>query len=173
MKYSGFDLLFAGLFVAMAVVFPLLFHAVGLGSAFLPMFYPIVAAGFLVELPLAVAVGVLSPLVSALLTGMPPFFPPVAFIMMAEGLVLAGLPSLLHQRYRLAVLPTLILALAVDRLVVLGAVILVSHLLELPEGFLGLASVIRGLPGVAAMCLIMPPLVKVLVERKRRVAIME
>jgi hypothetical protein len=33
------------------LVFPIIFHAVGLGSAFLPMFFPIIAAGFLIALP--------------------------------------------------------------------------------------------------------------------------
>ncbi|UCH97132.1 MAG: ECF transporter S component, partial [Candidatus Aminicenantes bacterium] len=72
-KYSGYDLLLGGLFMALALVFPMVFHAVGLGSAFLPMFYPIAAAGFLVALPVALVVGTMSPLVSALITGMPPF----------------------------------------------------------------------------------------------------
>ncbi|MCU0289629.1 MAG: ECF transporter S component, partial [Acidobacteria bacterium] len=65
-KSSGYDLLLAGLFMALALVLPLLFHAIGLGSAFLPMFFPIIAAGFLVTLPAALVVGVMSPLVSAL-----------------------------------------------------------------------------------------------------------
>ena len=43
--------------MALALVFPVVFHAVDLGNAFLPMFYPIIAAGFLVALPAAVVVG--------------------------------------------------------------------------------------------------------------------
>jgi hypothetical protein len=137
------------------------------------MFFPIVAAGFLVALPLALVVGLLSPPVSALLTGMPPFFPPIAFIMMAEGLVLTALPALLHQRWRFPLLPTLALTLLIDRLVVLAAVLLVANWLKLPEGVLGLAAVIQGLPGLVLMFLAIPPLVKSLNKRKRLLAVME
>jgi hypothetical protein len=173
MKYAGFDLLLSGLFLAMALVFPIVFHTLGLGNAFLPMFFPIVAAGFLVDLPLALVVGILSPLVSAVLTGMPPFFPPIAFVMMAEGLVLSGLPALLNQRWRFPLLPTLALTLLIDRLVLLTAVILVSRWLKLPEGMLGLAAVIQGIPGLVLMFLAIPPLVKILSKRKRHLAAME
>jgi len=39
MKYSGQDLVLGGLFLSLALVVPFLFHAIGLGSAFLPMFF--------------------------------------------------------------------------------------------------------------------------------------
>jgi len=60
MKYSGPNLLLGGLFLSLALVVPILFHAIGLESAFLPMFFPIIIAGFLVAFP--VAVGLVSTL---------------------------------------------------------------------------------------------------------------
>lgn len=87
MKHPSFDYVLAGLFLAAALVLPVFFHALGLGSAFMPMFYPLALAGFLVAAPLAMITGVSAPLLSALLTGMPPFYPPIAFIMTAEGLL--------------------------------------------------------------------------------------
>jgi len=82
---KSYQLLTGGLFLALALGLPLAFHLVGLGSSFLPMFYPILLAGFLLDFQVAVLVGLLSPLLSAALTGMPPFYPPIAFIMMAEA----------------------------------------------------------------------------------------
>ena len=62
MKYSGQDLVLGGLSLSLALVVPSLFHAIGLGSAFLPMFFQVIIAGFLVVFPLAMDVGFISPL---------------------------------------------------------------------------------------------------------------
>jgi hypothetical protein len=159
-KYTGYDLLLGGLFMALALVFPIIFHAIGLGSAFLPMFFPILAAGFLIALPAAMVVGVVSPLVSALLTGMPPFFPPMVFIMMAEGLALTLVPALLYRRLKINAWISAATAMLVDRLVLLAAILLISRLLELPEGALTAASLLKGLPGTILLPLVIPPLVK-------------
>jgi hypothetical protein len=173
MSYHGRDVVLGGLFLALALVIPILFHAVGLGSAFLPMFFPIIAAGFLIAPPVALVVGITSPLLSALLTGMPPFFPPTAFIMMAEGLILAGIPSLLYQKYRLNSYLTLIITLSADRVVLLIAVIAVSKWLDLPENVLGWASFIRGLPGIVLIMLVIPPLINKMKKRMATIALME
>ncbi|MFP4083122.1 MAG: ECF transporter S component [Candidatus Aminicenantes bacterium] len=165
MKYSGRDLLGGALFLALALVFPILFHAAGLGSAFLPMFYPILMAGFLVALPVAAAVGFLAPITSSLLTGMPPLFPPVALIMMAEGVVLGAGPAILYQKHKLNLWLTLAVTIAAERLVLLAAVVLSARWLRLPEGVLGLASLVRSMPGVVLLFILIPPLVKKLEER--------
>jgi hypothetical protein len=167
MKHSNRDLLLGAMLLALALIFPILFHAVGLGSSFLPMFYPILIAGFLIDLPVASAVGFLAPLLSAFFTGMPPFFPPVAFIMMAEGLVLAALPALLYQKWGMKILPVLIVTIVVDRAVLLVAVIVSARWLSLPEGVLGLASLVRGLPGIILIIFFVPPLVKKMEEKLR------
>lgn len=173
MSYSGRDLLLSGLLLALALVIPVLFHAVGLGSEFLPMFFPILLAGFLLPLPVAVSVGVMAPLLSGLLTGMPPFFPPTAFIMMAEGAVLTALPVLLNRKAGIPIFPVLALTILVDRLVLLAAVLLVARWLRLPEGVLGAASVIRGLPGCLLILILIPPLVKALRKRVDMMMIQE
>jgi hypothetical protein len=172
-KYSGYDLLLGGLFMALALVFPLIFHAVNLGSAFLPMFYPIIAAGFLVALPAAVVVGVMSPLVSAVLTGMPPFYPPIVFIMIAEGIVLTAIPALLYQRFKVNPWITTAITMAVDRLLVLVLVLLFSRLLELPEGVLTAAALIKGIPGTVLILAVIPPLVRQMDAKIRMTRVMD
>jgi hypothetical protein len=168
-KYSGYDILLGGLFMALALVFPVIFHALGLGSAFLPMFYPIITAGFLVALPVAIVVGVMSPMISALVTGMPPFFPPIAIIMMFEGIVLTVLPALLYQRLKINVLITTIITMAVDRLLILILASLFAAILELPKDILGAAVLINGIPGTILILVVIPPLVKQM-EVKTRLA---
>ena len=173
MKYSGRDTLLGGLLIALALVLPVLFHALNLGSAFLPMFLPIIVAGYLLALPVALAVGVLAPLISALLTGMPPFFPPIALIMMVEGLVLAGIPALLYQKYRWNLYVALLITLSVDRLVSLGLVILVSKWLDVPEGAMGVSLILRGIPGVILIFMALPPLVRLLEGRMHSALIVD
>jgi len=172
-KHSGRDILLGGVFLALALLLPVVFHAVGLGSTFLPMFIPLVVAGYLVAFPVAVSLGLIAPITSSLLTGMPPIFPPIAFVMMAEGVVLAGVPALLYQKKKLNIWVTLVVTMLVDRLVLLGAVLLAAKWLELPGGILGVSSLIRGIPGVILIFVIVPPLVKKMKERMHNFAIVE
>ena len=173
MKYSGADVLLAGLFSSLAIIFPIIFHAIGLGSAFLPMFFPVVVAGFLINIESALLVSIISPLLSAILTGMPPFFPPVVFIMMAEGVVLVTVPWLLYQKYRINISLSLVFTLVLDRAVLLVVVVVVSGWLDLPGDILGIISVARGLPGLLVMLVVIPPLVKRLEIRKKQIMILE
>lgn len=160
MKYSGRDLLLGGLFTAISLVFPILFHAVGLGSSFLPMFYPIIMAGFLLATPVAILVGILSPLISAIVTGMPPFFPPIAIIMMIEGIVLTGLPALLYQKYKFNIWITLFFTILIDRMILLAAIFITSKWLELPEQVWGIVKLIESIPGIILIFIVIPPMVK-------------
>ncbi len=70
--------------LALCLVLPWLFHAVGLGPVFLPMHIPVLVTGALFGTGSGLAVGLLAPLLSALLTGSPPTAPPVAQLMTAE-----------------------------------------------------------------------------------------
>lgn len=68
--------------VATAVLLPQIFHFLGkiigadasFAQAFLPMYLPIMIASFLLPLPSAVIIAILSPLVSYFLSGMPNIF---------------------------------------------------------------------------------------------------
>lgn len=170
---SGRDILLGALFMATALVLPIVFHAIGLGSEFLPMFPPIIMAAFLTSLPVALIVGSLSPLVSAVLTGMPPFFPPIAWIMVLEGVAMVAVIHFLYHRLKWGISLTLLLALLAERAVLLGAVVLVSRWLELPSGVLGLISVIRGAPGILIMMIALPALVIALKSRLDRMPMVE
>jgi len=151
MKHPSFDYVLAGLLLSAALVLPVFFHLLGLGSAFMPMFYPLALAGFLVVPPLAMIVGVAAPLLSALLTGMPPFYPPIAFIMMAEGLLFTALPRPLQRLLRLPDWLALLIVLVLDRVLLLALVQAMAGFMELPPRLLGWAAVVRGLPGLALM----------------------
>ncbi len=170
MKHPSFDYVLAGLLLSAALVLPIFFHVLGLGSAFMPMFYPLAVAGFLVSPPLAMIVGVSAPLLSALLTGMPPFYPPIAFIMMAEGLLFTALPQPLKKILPLGDWPALLVVLVLDRILLLALVQAMARCMELPPRLLGWAAVVRGLPGLALMLVVLPLIIPPLRARKERIA---
>jgi hypothetical protein len=166
--YSARDIVFGGLFLALAVVVPYLFHVVGggkLGSVFLPMLLPIAMCGFLTGARVAVVVGATAPLVSSLLTGMPPMYPPIALMMCGEGMLLGGLTSVLYRKVKLNVWISLAAATGSERLFVAFAALVLSRWFSLPERLLSWAAVVYGLPGVALQFAIIPATVKLLEKR--------
>lgn len=170
MKHPSFDYVLAGLLLSAALVLPVFFHLLGLGSTFMPMFYPLALAGFLVVTPLAMIVGVAAPLLSALLTGMPPFYPPIAFMMMAEGLLFTALPRPLRGLLRLSDWLALLVVLLLDRALLFVLVQVMARFMELPPRLLGWAAVARGLPGLVLMLAVLPWIIPPLRARKERIA---
>ena len=61
--------------IALCIVLPMAFHAIGAGATFLPMHIPVLLCGLLCGWPFGAACGLIGPLLSSLLTGMPPAFP--------------------------------------------------------------------------------------------------
>ncbi|MDZ7374922.1 MAG: ECF transporter S component [candidate division KSB1 bacterium] len=142
---------------AAGVLLPILFHAAGVGPVFLPMFLPLAVGSFALRPWVAVAVGVFTPLLSSFVTGMPSLMPPVAPVLSVELGVFAGLIALL---YRLGIQPTLalLLAFAVNRLLLLLIALAVAPALGLPSHWTGLAAVAYGLPGIVLMVVLVPAL---------------
>ncbi len=147
----------SAMFIALGVLFPLLFHVTGLGAVFLPMFWPVAAAGFFLPPFLCVLVGVVTPGLSFLLTGMPP--PPVLQIMALELAVLAVTISLAHSKAGMPVFGALLLGLVTSRIVLFAAAGSLGSFLGIPPRFASFAYVAKGLPGIIAMLVLVPLLV--------------
>jgi hypothetical protein len=88
----------AALVTAAGLALPWVFHALRLGHVFLPMYLPLLAGAFVLRPRTAAAAAVATPLVSAAVTGMPPFFPPIAAWMAIELGLMAGLAALLRRQ---------------------------------------------------------------------------
>jgi len=164
-RRSARDVAIGGLFLALALALPPLFHLMGLGSVFLPMLLPIVSAGFLANWQIAATVGLLAPLISGLITGMPPFVPPIAFMMMAELALLGLAPSLLYRTLRWNFWVALILTLVINRAVVFLLRFVLAEFFSIPGIAYSLAVVTAGLPGIALILIAVPLIVKT-VEQK-------
>jgi len=147
------------LFISLAIIVPMIFHGVGLGAMFLPMFLPVMLAGFIIDFPGVMMVGLFAPWLSALATGMPPLFP-TALVMCVEGAVGAGVISYLYQRRKLHFWLCLITGVLAERLMLVVMMLLIVPLFHLPTKAFSVAALIYSLPGVALQLIFIPFLLK-------------
>ena len=153
-------LILNALVLALALALPQAFHAVGLGSRFLPLLVPLLVNGFLSPLRWAALTGALAPVVSAVATGMPPLYPPVALVVSAEGAVLGGVAALLYRAFGGRVWPALIAAVICGRGVAFLLSAWIAKPLGLPPVMAGAALLAQGIPGVALELAVTPLVVR-------------
>lgn len=164
------DLALAGLFGAAALLLPVLFHTIHLGRVFMPMYLPLVALAFLVRPRTAMATAVMVPLLSALATGMPPVYPPIAPVMAVELSLVCGAIAMARQRWPaanewLVLVPALVTGRVLNAALMYG----VGRLMGLPAEFIAGLSFLAGWPGVVLMIVVVPPLVRTVAGRRASV----
>ena len=168
---SARELAFCGLFGAAALLLPVIFHVLHLGHIFMPMYLPLVALAYFVRpLPAAVT-AIVTPLLSGAVTGMPPFFPPVAVFMSLELSVMAALIAWVCSRWPrvnewLVLVPTLIFG----RVLYVGLVYLFSLFIDLPAAFMAGLSFLSGWPGIVLMVAVVPVIARTSRSARQRVA---
>lgn len=161
MKTNSRQFTLISLFLALCVVVPILFHIIGAGAMFLPMFLPIILAGFLIEFPFAILVGLLGPWISSLVTGMPPLFP-TALIMSVEGLTAAATVSYLYHKREWFLWGCLILGIIAERMSLVLMGFLIAPLLNLPGELFSIYKLIESLLGVILQFILIPVILKIL-----------
>lgn len=155
---------YSAFFIALGVLFPMIFHYIGgpgLGRILLPMHLPVlIGAAFLGPLA-GLTLGVFTPLLSSLFTGMPPVIPMLP-IMVAELAVYGLAMGYLLRKLNiyLALIITMLLGRAAASLVVLLLVYVFSFS-QLPANpviyFYG--TVTAGLPGIIGQLIVVPLIV--------------
>jgi len=169
MRLTARDLAYGGLFGAVAFLLPVLFHLVRLGHLFMPMYPPLVVLAFLTVPRVSATTALIVPILSGLVTGMPPFYPPIAPVMAVELAVMALLIGLFVEKWpRIGVLPLLVPILLIGRVINVGLSFVAAQLIELPPGFVAGLSLLSGWPGLILLVLIVPPLVGRLRARDSR-----
>ena len=155
------EIAYCGSFGAAALLLPVLFHMVHLGHVFMPMYLPLMALAFFTRpLPAAVT-AFLVPLLSGAVTGMPPFYPPIAVLMSIELCVMAAMiAGLRGRRPRSNEWIVLAGVLLFGRVFYVAAGYFLNLWIELPAGFLAGLSIVKGWPGVVLMMVVIPPLVR-------------
>ncbi|GBG95913.1 ECF transporter S component [Lactococcus termiticola] len=148
------------IFIAIGIVLPIAFHALpDGGQAFLPMHIPVLMCGLIVSPLYGFLAGVLTPLLSSLLTGMPPvlFLPAMLFELAAYGLVASLCMKYLNiKNATVKLYVSLIIAMIVGR-VVSGLV----NALFFAVGHYSMqiwltASFVTALPGIIIILILVP-----------------
>jgi len=156
----------AAVCVALGVILPVAFHSIpNAGSIFLPMHIPVLLCGLLCGWPYGLACGVLAPVLSSLITGMPPaaYLPSMVCELAAYGLL-----SGLFTRYikignrMVSLYIALIAAMVAGRIVygVLNALIFMAG--HYAFSVFITAAFVTALPGIIIQLILIPSLVRLL-----------
>ncbi|AOT70344.1 ECF transporter S component [Geosporobacter ferrireducens] len=151
----------SGFFIALGLILPTVFHTFGGGSTFLPMHIPVLIAGFVLSLPFAIAVGAITPILSSLLTGMPPAFPVLPF-MVFELAAYGAATSLLYKKFKLNVYISLICSMLVGRIIssIVVWVLATFFMAKLPSPIVFITGAIaQGIPGIIIQIVFIPAIV--------------
>jgi uncharacterized membrane protein len=148
-----------GLLLAVGVLLPMVFHSLfgaASGRTFLPMHYAVLLGGLLLGPVAGAFLGIATPLLSTIMTGMPPVatLPPMVGELAVYGLI-AGFA---RRRWRLAPLCSLLLAMAAGRIALGLAVALLGPSIGLkaePVAYVH-AGIVTGLPGIAMQVVVIP-----------------
>ena len=173
-KRTTRHLIISSVMIALGVVIPIALHAVpNAGRIFLPMHIPVLIGAFFLPWTWAGAVGLLTPILSTLLTGMPPIAPiPSAIMMPFELATYAIIISLLRKNVvqkgkwyspLLVLMPAMILGRAVSGLVFF---ILQKIYLAVPvtPWVFVTGGIVSGIPGIAIQIVLIPILYHVLIR---------
>lgn len=155
------ELAFGGMFIIIGVLLPMIFHSFGVsGSIVLPMHIPVLISGFILSPVIALIVGGITPILSFLLTGMPPLFPS-CLLMCFELSTYALVVSVLKEGTKLNIYCILTISMILGR-VVFGLVFFVFSIIfnlniNVIESIIG--GIITGIPGILIQIIFIPPVV--------------
>lgn len=147
--------------VAFGVALPMVFHIVGMaGSILLPMHIPVMIAGLFLGTRPGLLVGGFTPVISCLLTGMPPMMPLLP-IMMAELAAYGCVGGYLYRERHLPIRAALLGAVAAGRIVAASGAFMMASMLniDLSPFFYVTGAVIKGLPGIVLQFILVPMIV--------------
>lgn len=160
-RLSARELAYCGLFGAASLLFPVVFHLVRLGHVFMPMYLPLVTLAFFVPPLPATVTALVVPILSGAVTGMPPFYPPVAVFMSLELAVMAALiAAVVTRRPKINEWLVLVPVLCFGRAFYVALVYAFSLAIKLPAGFMAGLSLLGGWPGIVLMIAVVPPVAR-------------
>jgi len=125
------------------------------------MHIPVLIAGFFLDWPFALLVGALTPLLSSLLTGMPPFFPVLPY-MMLELATYGAVVSFFYENLKMNVYEWLIISMVCGRIMagVTVWVLATFFTVKLPSSLIFVqGAIVKGLPGIIIQLVLIPTIV--------------
>lgn len=157
-RISVRDLVISGLLLALGLIIPSIFHNTGIsGKIFLPMHIPVLLGGFLLPPLFAMIVGIVTPIFSSLITGMPELFP-MGVIMLFELGIYGLVASILYRKFRIPVIISLIISMIIGRIVagIVVFLLIVSSTVDMDPIIFVKSGIITGLPGIIIQLILIP-----------------
>lgn len=169
-KITTRELVLSGLLLAAGLILPMIFHMFSMtGPVFLPMHIPVLIGGLLLPPSLAIPLGIITPLLSSTLTGMPVAFP-MAPIMAVELGVYGLSASIATRKLKLNSILSLIIAMVDGRIAAGLAVAVLVKLFGVnmnPIMFVK-GAIVTGLPGLIIQLIFIPALIYALKSFTKR-----
>lgn len=162
-------LVFTAVCAALCLVLPMAFHSIpNAGTIFLPMHIPVLLCGLICGWPYGGVCGLIGPLISSLVTGMPPvaMLPSMMVECCAYGFVTGMLMRHLHTKHAVADLYiSLVSAMVVGRVVAGFAKAWIFTPGISPFAWVT-TSLVAGIPGIVIQLILMPMVVFALTKAK-------
>ena len=168
-KNSIKNMTMAAVCVALCVVLPIAFHSIpDAGSVFLPMHIPVLICGMICGWPYGFLCGLVGPLLSSALTGMPPiaFLPGMMVECAAYGMVSGLMLKYVHTKSTYADLYIALITAMIAGRVISG---IAKALIFTPGLALSAwitASFVTALPGILIQLVFLPSVVFTLMKAK-------
>lgn len=169
-KISTKKIALGGLFLALSLILPQVFHIIGgpaAGKTFLPMHIPVLLAGFFAGPFIGALTGLLAPLLSFLVTIMPT--PPILYFMILELGTYGLVAGYLFRKFKWNIYLSLILSMLSGRAINSLALLVAAGLMKLnvPPVMSVFTGIITGIPGLIIQVVLIPAVVY-LVERRMK-----
>lgn len=162
-------LVFCAACVALCVVLPMAFHTIqNAGNVFLPMHIPVILCGLICGWPYGIACGILGPLLSSILTGMPKvaILPSMMVECAVYGCVTGLMMRLVHTKKPwLDLYISMLTAMACGRVLAGLAKSLIFSPGTAPFAWVG-TSLVTGIPGICIQLVLIPLVVAALTKAK-------
>lgn len=160
-KSATYRVVLAGFLVGLGLLLPFATaHAFGMyGNVFLPMHLPVFLTGLLCGPMYGALGGIIIPVLSTLLTGMPPVFPMLP-IMTGELFTYGLVSGLLYNKVKMPLYPSLLISMLCGRLVyglILQALLLTGA--EALRSLSVLGAFLEGIPGIITQLILIPAIV--------------
>lgn len=172
MKTKTHNLVSASLLLAFGLLLPYFFHMTGMaGPIFLPMHIPVLLGGLLLGPRYGLILGIITPLLNSLLTGMPPIYPTgvsMTFELATYGFITGYLYRNRNYNIYLALIPAMLLGRLVSGIATYLLLSFGGKLFVL-KMFLGSAFV-KSIWGILIQIAFVPMIVKVL-EKSREIKV--
>lgn len=162
-------LVFCAACVALCVVLPMAFHTIqNAGNIFLPMHIPVILCGLICGWPYGMACGILGPLLSSILTGMPKvaILPSMMVECAVYGCVTGLIMQLVHTKKPwLDQYISMLTAMVCGRVLAGLAKSLIFSPGTAPFAWVG-TSLVTGIPGICIQLVLIPLVVAALTKAK-------